>query len=201
MSHEIVNHEIRIRPVADRDWDGIVALESHAYGRLGLSEGRAALKSKAHASPATCFALDLGGRRLAGYLLALPYPESAYPDLRGATEEKPALPSRNLHLHDIVIAEDLRHRGLARHLLNRLWAAARSYGYEQISLVAVGGSETFWAARGFTAGHVSPTGYGPTAMYMSKPVPAGPAPRTETENTETENTETEKWADAGAARA
>ncbi|MBM7171042.1 GNAT family N-acetyltransferase [Streptomyces sp. G44] len=181
---------MRIRHVADRDWDGIVALESHAYSRLGLSEGRAALQAKAHASPATCFALDLDGR-LAGYLLALPYPESAYPGLRGSTEEKPALASRNLHLHDIVIAEDLRHRGLARHLLDHLTAAARSHGHEQISLVAVGGSETFWAARGFTPGHVSPTGYGPTAVYMSRAVPAGPASRRETE----------KWADAGAARA
>ncbi|MFH8293068.1 GNAT family N-acetyltransferase [Streptomyces sp. NPDC018059] len=191
MNHEIVNHhEIRIRHIADRDWDGIVALESRAYSRLGLSEGRAALKSKAHASPATCYALDLGGR-LAGYLLALPYPESAYPDLRATTETRPALPSRNLHLHDIVVAPDLRHRGLARQLLNHLTAAARSHGYEQLSLVAVGGSETFWAARGFTPGHVSPAGYGPTAVYMSKAVPAAPAPRTETE----------KWADAGAARA
>ncbi|WPO75356.1 GNAT family N-acetyltransferase [Streptomyces sp. KN37] len=190
-NHEIVNHdEIRIRHIADRDWDGIVALESRAYSRLGLSEGRAALKSKAHASPATCYALDLGGR-LAGYLLALPYPESAYPDLCATIETRPALPSRNLHLHDIVVAPDLRHRGLARHLLHHLTAAARSHGYERLSLVAVGGSETFWAARGFTPGHVSPAGYGPTAVYMSKAVPAGPAPRTETE----------KWADAGAARA
>ncbi|MGV9880240.1 GNAT family N-acetyltransferase [Streptomyces sp. NPDC003006] len=189
-NHEIVNHGIRIRRVADSDWDGITVLEHRAYSRLGLSEGRAALKSKAHASPATCFALDLGGR-LVGYLLALPYPASAYPDLRG-TEEEPAPASRNLHLHDIVIAEDLRHRGLARHLLNRLTMTARSHGYEQISLVAVGGSDTFWSARGFTAGQgaVRPAAYGPTAVYMSRAVPAGPSPRGETE----------KWADAGAPR-
>ncbi|MEU5580698.1 GNAT family N-acetyltransferase [Streptomyces huasconensis] len=184
-----MNHEIRIRHVADGDWDAIVALESHAYNRLGLTEGQAALESKAHASPATCFALEAGGR-LAGYLLALPYPESAYPDLRG-TEEKSTSPSRNLHLHDIVIAGDLRHRGLARHLLNHLTATARTAGYEQISLVAVGGSETFWSARGFTASPVTPTGYGPTAVYMYQAVPARPVPREETV----------KWAEAGAARA
>ncbi|QEV16714.1 GNAT family N-acetyltransferase [Streptomyces alboniger] len=185
-----MNHEIRTRPVADGDWDGIALLEHRAYHRLGLSEGRAALEAKAHASPATCFALDLSGR-LAGYLLALPYPESAYPQL-GATDDEPTPTSRNLHLHDIVVAEDLRHRGLARHLLNHLTATARSHGYEQISLVAVGGSETFWSARGFTTGRgaVPPAGYGPTAVYMSMTVPAGPAPRRETE----------KWADVGAPR-
>ncbi len=190
MNHDRrVDHAPRIRRIAAGDWPDITVLERGAYRRLGLSEGRAALEAKVSASPTTCFALDLTGR-LAGYLLALPYPESAYPDLRGA-EAGPALPSRNLHLHDIVVAEDLRHQGLARLLLTHLTATARHQGYERISLVAVGGSETFWSARGFTAGPVTPAGYGPTAVYMSRAVPAGPAPRRESE----------KWADAGAPRA
>ncbi|MEV0254152.1 GNAT family N-acetyltransferase [Streptomyces sp. NPDC050732] len=186
-----MTEEIRVRRIADGDWDGIVALESRAYAPLGLSEGRAALESRMRASPGTCFALDLE-QSLAGYLLALPYPESAYPELRG-TEPTTTLRSRNLHLHDIVVAEHLRHRGLARHLLEHLTATARSHGYEQISLVAVGGSETFWAGRGFTArrGGPPPAGYGPTAVYMSKAVPVDvPAPE-----------ETEMWAETGAARA
>ncbi|MEV7194371.1 GNAT family N-acetyltransferase [Streptomyces sp. NPDC093510] len=186
-----MTEEIRVRGIADGDWDGIVALESRAYAPLGLSEGRAALEARMRSSPATCFALDLG-RRLAGYLLALPYPESEYPELRGVERTAP-LRSRNLHLHDIVVAEHLRHRGLARHLLGRLTATARAHGYEQISLVAVGGSETFWSGRGFTArrGAPPPAGYGPTAVYMYKAVTAdAPAPE-----------ETEMWADAGAPRA
>ncbi|MBW5423069.1 GNAT family N-acetyltransferase [Streptomyces sp. BG9H] len=185
-----MSHEIRIRRITADDWDGVDALEHRAYDPLGLSEGRAALESKALASPDTCFALDVDGS-LAGYLLALPYPESAYPRLRG-TDETPALTSRNLHLHDIVVAEELRHRGLARLLLNHLTMTARAHGYEQISLVAVGGSETFWSARGFTAGQGAPppAGYGPTAVYMSRAVPAGPVPRRESE----------KWADAGVPR-
>ncbi|MCF3121138.1 GNAT family N-acetyltransferase [Streptomyces arenae] len=186
--------DIRVRRIADGDWDGIVALESRAYAPLGLSEGRAALESRMRASPATCFALDLDGE-LAGYLLALPYPETAYPDL-GERERQsgPApLPTRNLHLHDIVVAEHLRHRGLARHLLRQLTGTALKHGYEKLSLVAVGGSETFWSARGFTArrGGVPPAGYGPTAVYMSKAVTAeAPSPE-----------EPEMWADAGAPRA
>ncbi|MFI1675751.1 MULTISPECIES: GNAT family N-acetyltransferase [unclassified Streptomyces] len=181
---------VRIRRIADGDWPGIVALESRAYAPLGLSEGREALESRAGASPGTCFALDLG-RQLAGYLLALPYPESAYPELDGP-ERGPTLASRNLHLHDIVVAEHLRHRGLARHLLRHLMATARAHGYEQISLVAVGGSETFWAGRGFTA-HAGPppSGYGPTAVYMSRTTRPATVPAREPE----------KWADAGAPRA
>lgn len=164
---------IRIRPIDDGDWDGIVALESHAYTALGLSEGRAALRSKADTSPSTCFVLDVGSRTV-GYLLALPYPPLQFPALaRSEGEGSAALPSCNLHLHDIVIAQGFRRRGLAQRLLHHLTSLARSRGYERISLVAVGRSERFWSARGFAEhpGAVRPGGYGPNAVYMSKALP------------------------------
>ncbi|APY89588.1 GNAT family N-acetyltransferase [Streptomyces alfalfae] len=171
---------VRVRRIDEADWDGIVELEARAYTRLGLSEGRDALRSRTLASPDTCFALDLGPR-LAGYLLALPYPEERYPDLHSPEGRPEAAPrtSRNLHLHDIVVAEDLRQRGLARHLVDALTATARAHGYERISLVAVGGSDRYWARHGYTADEAAglPAGYGPTAVYMSRAVPVGPAPR------------------------
>jgi GNAT superfamily N-acetyltransferase len=164
---------IAVRHVAEGDWAQIVALESRTYAPLGLSEEPSALRSRARSSPATCFVLDAGGGRLAGYLLALPYPASAYPDL--ARGEATVFRSRNLHLHDLVIAEELRGRGLGRRLLRHLTATARSSGYEEISLVAVGGSDTFWAANGFTVrgGAVPAEGYGVNPVYMSRPVRAG----------------------------
>jgi len=171
-----MDRNIRIRQIADDDWDGIVTLEAGAYTPLGLSEGRAALESKAWASPTTCFALDVE-RRLVGYLLALPYPESAYPDL--TRREEAVFRSRNLHLHDLVIAEDLRGRGLGKRLLRRLTTGARQQGYERISLVSVGGSHTFWSANGFTAhqGVMNPGEYGASSVYMSMALPPGrPAP-------------------------
>ncbi|MGW2229709.1 GNAT family N-acetyltransferase [Streptomyces formicae] len=179
-----MRHEVRVRHIVDADWTGITELEARAYTGLGLSEGRAALESRMRASPDTCFVLDIGPR-LAGYLLALPYAEHEYPDLRRTEAEGAAAVSRNLHLHDVVIAEDLRHQGLARHLVGHLMETARAHGYERISLIAVGGSDTFWSARGFTAreGEAAPAGYGPGAVYMHRAVPgdvalAGVAPRT-----------------------
>ncbi|MCL2555162.1 MAG: GNAT family N-acetyltransferase [Actinomycetia bacterium] len=166
-----MSREVRVRSVAEGDWPGIVALEGRTYAPLGLSEEPSVLRSRARSSPATCFVLEAGGR-LAGYLLALPYPASAYPDL--ARTEVTAFRSRNLHLHDLVIAEDLRGRGLGRRLLHHLTATARSSGYEEISLVAVGGSDTFWSANGFTArGTALPAeGYGVNPVYMSRAVRA-----------------------------
>lgn len=167
-----MNNEVRIRRIAERDWDGIAALESRAYTGLGLSEGRAALRSRARVSPGTCRALEVGPR-LAGYVLALPYPMYRYPDL--ARPEETAFSSTNLHLHDLVIAENFRRRGLGRRLLRHLAASAGARGYERISLVAVAGSATYWSARGFTAHRelVRPDGYGPDVVYMSRAVPSG----------------------------
>ncbi|MYS23464.1 Ribosomal protein S18 acetylase RimI [Streptomyces sp. DvalAA-14] len=156
----------RVRPVGAEDWDGIVALEAAAYAAMGISEDRSALESKVWASPTTCCVLDLG-HRLAGYLLALPYPALEFPDL--TRPEEVVFRSRNLHLHDLVVAGDLRGRGLGKRLLRHLTAGARQQGYEQISLVAVDGSHTFWSANGFTPrpGAVNSASYGPSSVYMS----------------------------------
>ncbi|MGW1839105.1 GNAT family N-acetyltransferase [Streptomyces sp. NPDC002067] len=160
--------DVRIRQLADGDWDALTALEAATYAPLGLSEGRAALRSRARVSPATCFAAETGGR-LAGYLLALPYPPHAHPRLTRAEDR--AFVSRNLHLHDLVIAPPQRRRGLAGLLLERLTATA--HGYDQISLIAVGGSHPFWAAHGFTADPEAAPGpdYGPDAVRMVRPLP------------------------------
>ncbi|CAL9609324.1 GNAT family N-acetyltransferase [Streptomyces sp. enrichment culture] len=172
---------VRVRPLADGDWDAVAALERDAYTGLGLSEGRAALQSRAAVSPDTCFVVDVGART-AGYVLALPYAPHRYPDLarpEGPPEEPSAFPPGNLHLHDIVVAPGLRRQGLARHLLHHLTGTARARGDQRISLVAVGGTERFWSARGFVPepGVVPGDAYGGGAVYMSKPVAAAPRAR------------------------
>ncbi|MFE7174062.1 GNAT family N-acetyltransferase [Streptomyces sp. NPDC057616] len=161
----------RVRPVREGDWPQLAALEADAYATCGLSEGQAALESKGRASPGTCFVLDLDGR-IAGYLLALPYPRFLYPDL--AQTDEPVHRARNLHLHDMVVAEDQRGRGWSDRLLTRLTDAANP-AYDHVSLIAVGGMAPFWAARGYRA-HPEirlPQSYGEDAVYMSLTLPGG----------------------------
>jgi ribosomal protein S18 acetylase RimI-like enzyme len=161
---------IGIRRIADDDWDSIVTLEASAYEGSGLSEAPAVLRSRASASPATCLVLEVS-QQIAGYVLSLPYPEFHYPDLARA-EDLAARPcsSRNLHLHDLVIADGSRRRGLGNLLLQHLTATARSSRYQRISLVAVGGSDTFWSGCGYRAHRELPLSkdYGANAVYMSK---------------------------------
>jgi ribosomal protein S18 acetylase RimI-like enzyme len=164
-----MGHDVRIRHISDGDWSGIVALEASTYSDSALSEEQAALESRARASPATCFVLHFE-QQMAGYLLALPYPVFKYPDL--TRMEEIIFQSRNLHLHDLVIAERFRGKGLAKHLLCHLTVTAGSRMYERISLIAVAGSETFWSANGYNAHReiALPRSYGTNAVYMSKAV-------------------------------
>ncbi|MEU6551682.1 GNAT family N-acetyltransferase [Streptomyces sp. NPDC046915] len=144
----------------------MAALEAAAYADCSLSEGQDALESRGRSSPDTCFVLELGGR-IAGYVLALPYPRFRYPDL--TSPEDTVFRSSNLHLHDLVVAEDLRGRGLGTRLLRRLTATAGASGFEHISLIAVGGMETYWQAHGYRPHREAgpPPGYGSDAVYMS----------------------------------
>jgi GNAT superfamily N-acetyltransferase len=169
--------EIRIREIREDDWDGIVVLESQAYAAMGLSEERAALESRAHASPATCFVLERE-HAVTGYLLALPYPRFRSPGLD--QPERTAFRSDNLHLHDLVVAEQWRGHGFAGLLVDRLLATARERRHDHLSLVAVGDSAAFWSRHDFRPHPEAapPSHYGPGAVYMSRPVgdaPHGPA--------------------------
>ncbi|MEV6323798.1 GNAT family N-acetyltransferase [Nocardia sp. NPDC051787] len=164
---------IRIRQLAEADWDDIVALEARAYSVSGLSEGRNALRSRGRASPTTCFVLEHSGE-FGGYLLAFPYPRFRCPEL-GSIENSVAR-SRNLHIHDMVITESLRGRGLAPGFLTHLAEQGPAREFETISLVAVHGTEVFWAPLGYRSyPQVSlPQSYGAGAVYMSMELRTGP---------------------------
>ncbi|MFJ9952652.1 GNAT family N-acetyltransferase [Kitasatospora sp. NPDC091207] len=163
--------DTRIRLLQEEDWDEVVALEERAYAASGLSEGEEALRSRHRASPSTCFVLAHAGG-LGGYLLALPYPLFRCPDLssaeHGAVREDD--PGGNLHLHDLVIAERDRGRGLARRMQRHLEAVGRTARHRTLSLVAVQGSQAMWKLLGFRAQPEIglPVSYGAEAVYMAK---------------------------------
>ncbi|MEU9622115.1 GNAT family N-acetyltransferase [Streptomyces sp. NPDC048155] len=160
--------DTRIRLLREEDWDEVVMLEESAYAASGLSEGEAALRSRHRASPSTCFVLEHAGG-FGGYLLALPYPLFRCPDLSLAEER--AVPGNNLHLHDLVIAERARGRGLASLMQQHLEETGRAARYRTLSLVAVHGSQALWTTLGYRARPEIglPASYGAEAVYMVKP--------------------------------
>ncbi|MFD4910347.1 GNAT family N-acetyltransferase [Kitasatospora purpeofusca] len=164
-----MSEDFLIRQLAGGDWDAVVALEHDAYAADGLSEGREALQSRAVASPETCFVLEQHGT-VRGYLLSLPYPPLRCPDLSRA--EDGAFESDNLHVHDLVIAEDLRGREVALGFMRHFRARADELGFEQISMVAVRGADILLRIIGYRSHRevAVPASYGRRAVYMSMPV-------------------------------
>ncbi|MFI5529955.1 GNAT family N-acetyltransferase [Kitasatospora sp. NPDC051853] len=166
-----MSQEYLIRQLADADWDAVVTLEHDAYAADGLSEGREALQSRALASPGTCFVLEQHGE-VRGYLLSLPYPPLRCPDL--ALAESTVFESTNVHVHDMVIAEDLRGRDVAEAFMRHFQARAAASGFEEISMVAVRGTDILLRLMGYRAHKevAVPESYGRRAVYMSMPVTA-----------------------------
>jgi diaminopimelate decarboxylase/ribosomal protein S18 acetylase RimI-like enzyme len=163
----------RARPVEERDWPRIAAIERETYSPLGLSEGEPALRAWARISPETCFVLEHEGT-VAGYVLALPHPPGEPPALGRPTPPPAETPpsGSHLHLHDLALDPAVRGAGLSRLLLRRLEHQAAARMIETIGLVSVGGSDAFWAAAGFEVrpGVPVPEGYGERSVYMTKAV-------------------------------
>ncbi|WP_031072886.1 GNAT family N-acetyltransferase [Streptomyces sp. NRRL WC-3742] len=169
-----MSEEFTIRLLADGDWAAVVALEHDAYAADGLSEGEEALRSRGSSSPRTCFVLERDGV-VHGYLLSLPYPPLRCPDLTRPEEE--AFASENLHVHDLVIAEELRGKEVALGFMRHFQREAGAQGYRTISMVAVRGADILLRLLGYRAHRevAVPPCYGRRAVYMSTPVPGAPA--------------------------
>ena len=73
------------------------------------------------------------------------------------------LPRRQLHVHQLVVAEPARRQGLARALLARIEALAAREGYEQVTLDTR--AENAAAQAAFRR-----LGYRPQSLALSKPI-------------------------------
>ncbi|MBP0448635.1 GNAT family N-acetyltransferase [Kitasatospora sp. RG8] len=163
-------NDLAFRRVADADWEAVVALEFAAYAADDLSEGRESLQARGRSSPDTCFVVELRGEVI-GYVLSLPYPLYECPDLGSVEPAAPPAdpPSRNLHIHDLVIAEEWRSKDVALRFMRHLKAYAQAQGFERISMVAVRRSDILLAMLGYRTHRevVVPECYGRRAVYMS----------------------------------
>lgn len=163
---------LSIKPVEDSDWAGIMRVQQACYAPP-LVESEVALRSKAAASPATCFIASTVAGEIAAYLLAHPYPRGEWPDLDRATI--PHAPAGNLLLHDMAVHPDFAGQGLGALLFQEVERLAQAQGYSTISLVAVQDAAGYWRKLGFASLPPAPPGsgmqaksYGTGAVLMEK---------------------------------
>lgn len=124
-------------------------------------------------APAFCSVLETGPAKVAGYLVAYPWPIFQVPPLNRPLG---AVGGEALFIHDIALDVGLEGRGLAPSALARLVAAADVAGIRTLALVAVNGTARYWERQGFSI-HVAEgplaaklATYGESARYMIRPL-------------------------------
>ncbi|MBN4666799.1 GNAT family N-acetyltransferase [Pandoraea nosoerga] len=179
------------------DLPEVLSVQAQAYGSAML-ESEAALASRLHLSPATCWvttdAMDVMAlanvdarhaparaatsnaerSRVAGYLFTHPWQIAAPPPLDTVLDTLPDAPDC-WYVHDMALAPRTRAAGVASRLYAAALESARGLGLQVSALVAVQQSQGFWARFGYAvATDVSPliaaklAGYGDGAVFMTR---------------------------------
>lgn len=103
--------------------------------------------NKLRHAPGSCWVIEAGGR-VEAYLVSLPADERRLPGLHATDWCAPQEPTL-LYLHDLAVSPGLRGQGAAQALIDRARAHATKADLRRLALVAVQGSEPYWARQGF----------------------------------------------------
>ncbi|ESP94681.1 GNAT family N-acetyltransferase [Pseudoalteromonas luteoviolacea] len=155
------------KKIEEIHWNRIIEIQDESYREIGTEE-LDVLKSKNAASPDTCFVCVSKSGVVLGYLLAHPWRGTSPPKL---FEPLPNITDcEYLYLHDMAISPQSKGQGIGRAAALKLIEVARNKGMNKVMLVAVQGSESFWATIGFqeVKGVSVCSSYGEKAQLMEK---------------------------------
>lgn len=143
-----MSHPRHVRPLRASDLSDIRRIERESYVPE-LRESDAAMRSKMALFPAGalgCF----DGAEMSGYCFALPWRGLTPIGVAEVLEGLPADPDV-MYIHDMVVSAARRRQGVASALLAEIVRLAGERQLDRLTLVAVQGSEPFWARAGFSA--------------------------------------------------
>jgi GNAT superfamily N-acetyltransferase len=137
-----------IQAIYDDAWPAIMGIQIEVY-RQSVQEPLAVLTSKWRAGSATCalFAHPDTPDEPVAYLLAHPWSSKTPPHLDQMTQVDEQ--ARDLYLHDLALSSRAQGQGIASLLVEDLLRKARILQVGCIRLVAIQGSQDFWARFGF----------------------------------------------------
>ena len=141
---------------------GVLKVQERAYESF-YQESVESFLSKIEFSPKTCYGV-LDGDRLIGYGISFPLQSTGVQlnSLLKPVDEK----SKVFYIHDIAVDPDYRGLGIAKDLLGLMVVDATSLGLNSVALVAVAGSNVYWAGHGFKESEDRVFGYGEGALEM-----------------------------------
>ena len=154
------------RPMAAADLPAVSAISDAVHGRY--SEAVEVYAERLALYPMGCFVFEADGA--AGYLIAHPWRGDTPPKLGAMLRTIPA-DADTFYLHDIALLPETRGTGAGRAAVELAIATARAAGFDDVTLMAVGGAGSFWAAHGFGIVGAAPeilASYGPEARLMRR---------------------------------
>jgi GNAT superfamily N-acetyltransferase len=162
------------RPMREEDLPGVVAIADVVHP--AFPERVEVIAEKRALWPTGCFVLADPAGTLAGYAISYPWHARRPAPLDTMLGSLPS-PGGARWIHDVALLPGARGSGLAAEPVRRVLADADAAGVAESALVAVYGSEVFWARFGFrvppdlaaaVANEVAEH-YGPQARFMVRP--------------------------------
>lgn len=160
-----------VRPLALSDLAELLAVQLACYGE-GFVESSEVFARRL-ASPANCSLVLEREGEVCAYLAAYRSVRGKVTPLHGDFEAV-AQPD-TLYLHDMAVLPACAGQGLARALLQPLWAQARAEGLRHSALVSVQGSQAYWERHGYVLQSLTDVdqqprlaSYGEGAVYMAR---------------------------------
>jgi GNAT superfamily N-acetyltransferase len=161
--------DLRWQPLAPADADAVRALAGTAHAEL--PERTDVFAEKIRLFPAGCRKIVHAGR-LAAYGIAHPWLLDSPPPIDAFLGALPAT-ADCLHLHDAVVAPELRGRNTGIAYIEEMAAVASAHGLATLTLVSVYGTYRLWSRCGFVERSTPALAaklavYGATARYMTR---------------------------------
>ncbi|OGA84730.1 MAG: hypothetical protein A2711_03140 [Burkholderiales bacterium RIFCSPHIGHO2_01_FULL_63_240] len=159
-----------IRPMNLTDLGLVLAIQQRCYPPA-YHEPLTAFENKLRQAPHSAW-LATCAQGPQAYLVTLPVDEAHFPALH-ADNWHPPTQAKWLYLHDLAVDPDHRGSGAGQRLVEQAFTHARLLGLEGLALVAVQGSQPYWARQGFQARDVAHAGlreklrsFGDEACFM-----------------------------------
>lgn len=159
-----------LRPLHANDLPALLRIQLACYGHEFI-EG-AEVYARRLASPLNCSLVCEWEGRICAYLAAYRSQQGKVTPLHGDFAVAHGAPD-TLYLHDMAVLPSLAGRGLARALLERMWAIGSAARLHRSALVSVQDSQAYWARQGYTSQPLHDAversrlaSYGDGAVYM-----------------------------------
>ena len=165
-----------LRPLQADDLPALLQIQLACYG-AGFIES-AEVYARRLASPVNCSLVCESDGQPCAYLAAYRSRTGKVTPLHGDFAASHDAPD-TLYLHDMAVLPSHAGQGLARALLERMWAQGRAWGLRRSALVSVQDSQAYWERQGYDARPLHDAGqrsllasYGAGAVYMMRDLSA-----------------------------